>query len=62
MTNYEYLKNIGIEKLSHFLCEETEHETINSFPKDDCCEHCPVKVRCFPGHNGWLSWLKEVKQ
>ena len=42
MTNYEYLKNVNIEQLSHFLCQETEWETINSFPDDDVCDRCPV--------------------
>ena len=62
MTNYEYLKNVNIEQLSHFLCDETDLETFNSFPDDDACDRCPVNGRCIPGRNGWLSWLKEEKK
>ena len=61
MTNYEYLKNINIEQLSHFLCDQTELEGTKSFPEGDVCESCPMYGRCFENHNGWLDWLKEEK-
>lgn len=56
MNRYEYMKNINIEQLGHFLCDSMDDLT-----EGHPCEHCPVNNICcaaeFMG-NGWLNWLK----
>lgn len=57
MTNYEYIKNIGPEKLAHFLCDVME-ELSNEMDRDSCYA-CPMYNRCEINTNPWLDWLKE---
>lgn len=62
MNNYEYLKNITIEQMSHFLCDSME---TNEVGDKTSCDICPMWNRCRTGDghgNGWLDWLREAKQ
>lgn len=56
MNNFEYLKSMTIEQMSHFLCD-----TIENLSEDEYypCDMCPVSDKCTEGRNGWLKWLKE---
>lgn len=60
MNNYEYLKNINIEQMGHFLCSQMDEvsDRDDYFP----CECCPMREKCDAGQNGWLQWLKEEKK
>lgn len=57
MNRYQYIKNIGIEKLSSYLCDEMEK--LSNEMDRDACYVCPVYHKCDIGHNAWLAWLKE---
>lgn len=57
MNNYEYLKNITIEQMGHFLCESMDYQT-----EGHPCDRCPMHDKCRLGLNGWLDWLKEEKK
>jgi len=54
MNKYEYMKNINIEQMGHFLCDAME-DSEDDFP----CERCPMNGKCTEGINGWVEWLKE---
>ena len=63
MNNYEYLKNITIEQMGHFLCDMVEHEFYKTHDDSEWqCDTCPVQDKCKEIENGWLVWLKEVKK
>lgn len=63
MNNYEYLKNITIEQMSHFLCQMVEDEFYKTHDDSEWqCDKCPVQDRCQESENGWLDWLKEAKK
>lgn len=61
MTNYDYIKNISLEKLGHYLCDKMDSVTIGNY----CgCEICPVndkycRIGAGTGKNGFIEWLKE---
>lgn len=59
MNNYEYMKNINIEQLSHFLCEAMEYLSEEEYYP---CDRCPMHDRCREGANGWLDWLREERK
>lgn len=64
MTNYEYIKNISLEKLGHFLCDSMDEIEINGY----CgCEICPVndeycRIGADLSKNGFIEWLKEERK
>ena len=63
MNNYDYLKNITIEQMSHFLCQMVEDEFYKTHDDSEWqCDKCPVQDRCQECGNGWLDWLKEAKK
>lgn len=63
MNNYEYLKNITIEQMSHFLCQMVEDEFYKTHDDSEWqCDKCPVQDRCQEIRNGWLDWLMEAKK
>lgn len=63
MNNYDYLKNITIEQMSHFLCQMVEDEFYKTHGDNEWqCDKCPVQDRCQEFENGWLDWLKEAKK
>ena len=63
MNNYEYLKNITIEQMSHFLCQMVEDEFYKTHDDSEWqCDKCPVQDRCQERGNGWLDWLREEKK
>ena len=53
MTRYEYMKNIGLEKLAQFLCDMMD----SNYPGG--CGSCPAEEHCSFGHNGFIEWLKQ---
>ena len=61
MNNYEYMKNVGMEQMSHYLCEAMEYLSDEEYWP---CARCPMNEKCDTslGGNGWLHWLKEEKK
>ena len=63
MNNYEYLKNITIEQMSHFLCQMVEDEFYKTHGDNEWqCDKCPVRDKCEAARmngNGWFHWLRE---
>ena len=58
MTNYEYIKNISLEKLGHYLCDKMDDVEAKGYSG---CEICPVYGCCRIelDENGFINWLKE---
>ena len=57
MTRYEYIKNIGLDKLAHYLCDQMDNVEVDGRYG---CEICPVEELCFIGsRNGFVEWLKQ---
>lgn len=59
MTNYEYLKSTTFEKAAKALCEIMQD--IDPDDVSHVCKLCPVEHHCYPGHNGFIDWLKEER-
>lgn len=57
MTNYEYIRNIGPEKLANYLCDVMDK--LSQEIDRDSCYVCPLYDRCDYNTNAWLEWLKE---
>ena len=57
MTRYEYMKNVGLEKLSGFLCDMIDQLDLPDNVLN--CEICPAQENCVCGHNGFMEWLKQ---
>ena len=55
-TNADHIRSMMDEELMKFFCKKI---LIKKFLTDACYKICPVKMQCFPGHNGILEWLKQ---
>lgn len=48
MINYEAIKRMDMADMGRLLCELFDE-----------CDHCPMRDKCAPKHNGFAAWLLE---